>query len=425
MQFAPLDADGGPAGWLPSSFVLPVRVVGQELQSIFNTPVQVVKESVLTDVKINRDAFEERLAAAHASEDTMLRDTPAGLRYLERQEDGSRVVQETFDENRLFMVGGTYWDESYDYPLPLVGLNWFSSDFRGTGTQANLFFAGVMANLNWADPSAFGSRWDVGARAFALAIAGEETPYRDGVEAPGEAIESRPATLALYAGHPLGAFGKLDLTYRLDWDWYGRVDDTADDFVVPASTLTQSLGAELSYSRAGYRLGLTASSARRSDWEPWGRPGSGDWDPAHRDFLRWKASLAKTWWVGSFTKLGFTLEHLDGEDLDRFSKYDFEYFGDPRVAGYQRGLVTASSGDAAHLTFGVSLAEVLRVELRGDAAWATDRATGLDDELLAGLSLNGTVVGPWQTIVNFDLGVPVSGPADGVTVFVAFLKLFD
>ena len=33
-------------------------------------------------------------------------------------------------------------------------------------------------------------------------------------------------------------------------------------------------------------------------------------------------------------------------------------------------------------------------------------------------------MGPWQTIVNLDLGVAVAGPDDGVSLFLTFLKLF-
>jgi hypothetical protein len=118
------------------------------------------------------------------------------------------------------------------------------------------------------------------------------------------------------------------------------------------------------------------------------------------------------------------LDHLDGRDLDRFSKFGFDTFGDSIVAGYQRGLVTAESADVIHLSYGFNLAELLRLELRGDAAWASDEATGLDNELLAGLSLNGTLMGPWQTVVNFDIGVPIEGPAEDFTVRLVFLKLF-
>ena len=420
----PVDEAGNPAPWDPASFFLPTRVNAQELQSILNTAVQVEKESVLSDVRINADGYAERLAAAHASPDTMLRDTADGLRYLDRNDDGSRTVRERDDPNRWFALGGVYWDETQDYPVPLVGVDFFSSDFRDTGTQVNLLFAGVLVNGNWAEPSLFGSRWDAGARVFGFFLGGDDELYRDGDLAPDETVTSREGLVSLYLGRPIGSFLKVDLSYGLEWDDYGRADATAEEFVIPETTWTSSLAAGLSYSRGGYRLGLQASANDRHSWEFWGFPGNLEYSQDQQDFTRWSAVLGKTWWPGRFGKVGVELEHLDGDDLDRFSKYDFSTFGRGRVAGYQGGLVTASSADGVHLVGGLNIAEALRVEGRADLVWATDEATGLDRELLAGVGLNGTVIGPWQTVVNFDVGVPVEGPADSFTVFVTFLKLF-
>ncbi|MEN8163328.1 MAG: hypothetical protein ABFS37_04300, partial [Acidobacteriota bacterium] len=405
-------------------FVLPTRVIGQELQSILNASVQLVKESALSGIMINRDAFDERLATAHAEDATMVRDTEEGLRYLERAEDGTRTVQEGFDEDRFFGLAGTYYDASFDFPLPLVGIDYFSNDVAGTGAQTNIFFAGVLVNANIADPSFLGSRWDAGARLGGVAISGEDLLYRNGAEVPEEAVETMGGVLDLYLGHPLGSFGKLDLTYSLGFTDFSRADDTAEDFVLPQSTLTHSLGLDLKYSRAGYEFSAGVEDATRSDWESWGAVGNTDFDPEHEDYLRWRLGLSKSWWVSGYTKISMRLEHLGGEDLDRFSKFGFDTFGDSTVAGYQRGLVTAEEVNAIHLAYGFSLAELLRLELRGDAAWATDEATGLDNELLAGLSLNGTLIGPWQTVVNFDIGVPIEGPAEDFTVRLVFLKLF-
>lgn len=422
--FEPVDNDGRVIGWTEGGIVLPTRVIGQELQSILNATVQVVKESALTGIAVNREGFDQRLKVAHAGDSTMVRDTPEGMRYLKREDDGARTVQEGFDENRVFGLAGTYYDASFDYPLPLIGVDYFSNDLAGTGAQANIFFAGVLVNGNIADPSFLGSRWDVGVRLGGVAIAREEGLYRSGVEVKGETVESRGGGLDLFLGHPLGSFGKVDFTYGLDYESFGRADDTAEDFVVPESTFTHSLGIELAYSRGGYRVSAETFAFERSDWGSWGLPGSGDYDPAHRDYMRWRVGVAKSWWISGYTKVGLRLEHLDGQDLDRFSKFGFDTFGDSRVAGYQAGLVTAESANVVHLSYGFNLAELLRLELRGDAAWATDEATGLDNELLVGVSLNGTLIGPWQTVVNFDIGVPVEGPAEDFTLSVVFLKLF-
>ena len=422
--FQPLDAQGQPAPWSTESYFLPTRVVGQQLLSVLNATTQIEKETLLEAVIFNQDGFEEARKAVLDSEVTMVRDTDKGLRYLVKEDDGTRVVQEEFDVSRTFLLGGLFYDESLDFPLPLAGINFLSFDFKGTGKQVNLFFAGALVVGNIAEPRLFGSRWDAGANIFSLFVKGSDQQFRGGIEQPNEEIENRPFSFSTFLGRPLGAFGKLDFTYRLDWDVYGRTDDTDPDFVLPEDTITHAVGAEVSYKRAGYSLQAEGFYHTRQDWAFWGLPGNTEFDQGQEDFITWGVSAGKTWWLPRFQKFGLELEILGGEDLDRFSKYDFSFFGDASVAGYASGVVRAEEASALHLTYGLNLGELLRVEVRGDAAWASDEASGLEDELLAGVSLNGTVIGPWQTIVNFDLGIPVEGPADGLVAYLVFLKLW-
>ena len=70
------------------------------------------------------------------------------------------------------------------------------------------------------------------------------------------------------------------------------------------------------------------------------------------------------------------------------------------------------------------MGEVFRLQLIGDAAWATDETAGFDQELLAGVGVAGNFVGPWSTLVRLDVGAAVAGPDEGFTLFLAFLKLF-
>ena len=51
--------------------------------------------------------------------------------------------------------------------------------------------------------------------------------------------------------------------------------------------------------------------------------------------------------------------------------------------------------------------------------------TGLDNELLAGIGVEGTMTLPWQLIMNFEVGYAVAGPGKGgIALRVFFLKLF-
>lgn len=421
----PVDEDGQPADWgADGSFVLPLRRVGQELQKFVNTTVQVEKETLLTALRLNDPQFDERKEEVLQSDTTMVRDTDEGLRYLTKSDDGGREVQQEFDYGLLSMVGGIFYDDSLDYPLPLAGIDYYNRRFKGTDIQTNIFFAGLFLAASASDPQLGNSKWNAGATLSGVFIPLEQEQYRDEEEVPEEAVEQLGANLTVTIGRPLGTYTKLDFSYLLGMERYKDADDTDPEFVVPNDTLVHGGRADLTFNRSGYQLNGRATLYTRSDWEPWGFEGSPEYDPDHDSYLRWRAAAKKTWRLKRFTELELELEHVDGDNLDRFSKYDFSTFSSTRVAGYKGGLVTASRAELAHLYYGMSLGEVIRVGGRVDTAWATDELTGLDNEFLAGVEVNGNVIGPWQTIIRFAVGVPVAGPGDGVAASIFFLKLF-
>ena len=425
LEYTPIGSDGAEADWSLSAFWLPTRTISHQLLSLLESTLVAEREVTLTDLSLNPSDFEAQREAVLASDATMVRDTDTGLRYLVKdKETGERVVQEKLEPTRLFLLGGVFYDQSFDFPLPLAGINYFSLDWRGTGAQVNLFFAGALLTADIATPSLFGSKWTASADVFGIAIAGEDEVFRGDDEVVEETVESRPLSLDLGLGRPLGSYGKIDLRYELDRTDFSRADDTADDFAVPSDHVTQTVAAIGRYNRGGYRFELGGSFSRRSEWEPWGFAGNPDFSPEKEEFTKWRLALGKTWFLPKFRKFSAEVEYVDGEDLDRFSKYQFGFFSDIRIHGYQSDKVRAERAVAAHLSYGVNFGDAFRLELVGDAALANDELSGLEDELLAGIGLVGTLIGPWNTIVNLDVGVAVDGPDDGVSAFVAFLKLF-
>jgi hypothetical protein len=423
--YAPLDANGEAAAWTGASYFLPVRLVGQQIWSILSNSTIVERELLLSDVRINADDFAERRQAVLDSELTIVSDTEQGLRYLiVDEETGERVIEEKLDNNRRFLVGGVLQDESNDFPIPLAGMNWLWFDWRGTGAQANIFFAGPLVSIAMTDPDFRGSRFDVGFDAFALAIAGTDTLFRDGVEVNDEDVEVLSPSIDFKIGRPFGSFFKVDLEYEIEWRKFSRADDTVDDFVIPSDHFNHGLTLTARYNRRGYRFRLSGNYNLRSEWEPWGLPENEDFDPESDTYLLWGASLGKTWHFPKFMKFGLELEYLDGSRLDRFSKYEFGIFSDVTVRGYQSDKVRAEEVLATHLSYGFDIGQLFRLDLLGDVAWATDEVSGFDRELLAGAGVAGTIVGPWRTILNLDVGVAVAGPDSGVTAFLTVLKLF-
>ncbi len=423
--FSPLDGSGQPAAWSRDSFFLPLRIVGQQLLSILNATVPVETETELSDVRINPDDFEDQRQEAYASELTMVRDTEQGMKYLVKDDAGQRILQEKPDTSRYFAAAGVFWDESVDFPIPLVGINYLALDWKGTGNQLNVFFAGPLLTVNYSEPRLFGSRWDAGFNVFGLFIKTDDELYREGRVAPRETIESLTGSAAGFLGRPLGNFTKLDFTYRASFRAYDSADNTAADFVLPADTVTHTLQTELQYKRGGYQFELQGSYSSRGDWDFWGLPGNTEFSPDQKEYMRWQTSFAKTWFFSKFRTFSLGLEHLDGSDLDRFSRYDFGIFGDSSVGGYQSGLVRADKADGLHVKTGVNVGKLIRVELEADAAWATNEDTGLDGELLAGIGIGGSLALPWNLLTDFEIGYALDGPGEGdVAARIVFLKLF-
>jgi hypothetical protein len=423
--FEPVDAAGAAAPWSSESFVLPLRTSGQQTLSILSAVLPVEVEAVLEDVRINGVGFEADREAALASDATMLRDTGDGLRYLRKEKDGARVVESELDSDRLFLVGGLLWDETFDYPIPLAGVNYLNLDIKETGAQADVFFAGAFVAAGVADPGLFESRFNGGANVNGLFVKGTDELYREGEVVPEEAVKRRTASADIFVGRPFAGYLSFEVGYRARMEDFSRADDTAEIFVLPQDTMTHSLKGNIQYNRAGYRFGLFGDTNRRSDWEFWGLPENDEYDPDQRDYTRWRVNFTKTWWLPKFRKITLSLEHLDGDNLDRFSGYDFGLFGDATVAGYPSGLVRAESANGVHLTAGINYLELIRFELRADAVWVNNETTGLENELLSGFGVGGTITLPWQLIVSFEAGYAVAGPGKGdVALRVFFLRLF-
>jgi hypothetical protein len=425
LHYTPIDAQGRAAPWAPGSFVLPLRIVAQQILSVVNAATVVERETLLTDVRINAPDFAAARQAVAATDATMVRDTPQGLRYLVKDEaTGERVVKEGFDSNKLFLLGGVFYDDALDFPLPLAGINYFSFDFRGTGKQLNVFFGGALVTVDLAEPRLFGSKFDAGADLFTLGVPLTDTVWRADDEVHEEEVEVRSGNVGFKLGRPLGNFVKLSAEYTLAYADYGTTDNTAPGFAPPENHVTHSLQLGGRFARAGWRVGVEGSLHRRGTWEPWGAPGNGDYFPEAREYSLWGATLSKNWYLPAFQKIGAEVNYLGGDNLDRFSKYEFGFFGASRVHGYQSDRVRADEVWAGHLSYGFEMGEAFRLEAVADAALASDEATGLDQEQLAGVGINGTFLGPWQTVVNLDVGVPVQGPDDGFVLYVVFLKLF-
>lgn len=405
---------------------LPLRVSAQQSLSTAGRTTAVLRTTDFTNFRLRPAEFAALHEQAARSDARMVRETDHGLRYLERNGRGERVVKEGFDASRLFAVGGIHHDEGLEYPVvPLGGIDYFNFNLAERGIQANVFFAGVVLAVNATDPSFMGTRTNLGADFFGMAIATENSIYRDGVKVEDETVKTLPMLFATRVGHPFLTFGKADLTLAVSHTSFQRAEDTASNFVVPSDTFTINPGVDVSYARKGWSFGAAYEQGLRTEWEPWGFDGS-EYNGDDDHYSRWNASLGKSFYLPKFQRIGIEVNYFDGSQLDRFSKYELGFFGSQRVRGFQSGSVQAESMALGHLSYGFVISDQLRLEAFYDHALIDNEASGYNGEPFQGVGIAGQLIGPFGTLMRIDIGKSIGRNAqDDFVADVMFLKLFD
>ncbi|HKR66806.1 MAG TPA: hypothetical protein VJZ00_23975 [Thermoanaerobaculia bacterium] len=403
---------------------LPFRVDAQQVISAAGRASVVQRATTFENFRLDPPEFTNLLAEASKSESRMVRETDNGLRYLEKRGDGERVVKEGYDTAQLFMLGGVHHDSGLQYPVvPLGGIDYFNFNLLNRGIQTNVFFAGVVLAANATHPNVGNTRTNVGADFFGIAVPTENKIFRNGVEHVDEGVKQLPVGLFLRAGHPFLQFGKVDVSLGISHQTYRRGDDTAANFVIPSSTFTFTPGIEARYARRGYTLSASYDYNMRSTWEPWGNVA--EFDPDQKTFARFGASVGKNFFLPKFQRIGVDINYIDGQRLDRFSKYELGFFGANRVHGVQSGSVRAEKATIGHLSYGFVFSEQFRLETFYDHALVDDASAGYRREPFQGVGIAGQTIGPFGTLLRLDIGKMIGRNAqEGFVANVVFLKLF-
>ncbi len=407
---------------------LPLEIRGEQVFSTAGRTTAIERDVVMQFVRINPPDFDERLAAAHASQAQMIRDTEKGMRYLvpDPARPGTRIVEETISKKSTFGLLGAFYDDSLDYPLPLAGIQHFNFDLRGRGKQLSVFFGGALLTANYTDPSLGGSRFDLGADLFAVAFAFGDVSYRDGKEVPAEKLKHLPAVFQVNVGHPLGPYLKASVGVFTKWDNFQRDKNTGPNFITPLDTFTDGAEVKLVGNISGFNAIASGSLFRRRKWDFWGDPGTSEFDPDQQHYRKYSLSISKDRYFSGFRKLHLGVAYLGGHDLDRFSKYEFGTFSGNPVRGYKSGSLRTESAFVANVSYGLNIEDLIRFEGFYDQAIVKDRRSGFDNTYFSGAGLLASVNGPWQnSILRGEIGTPVvSHGVHGFVVSVLLLKLF-
>jgi hypothetical protein len=425
-RFAPV----GPAG---EAFWLPTEVKGQMVFEVLGQNLVVEREATYSEFAINQEGFGERVRGALASGRPIFRDTEEGFYRVEAR-DGQEQLESVGAPRNVFLVVGASAGFDGEPGFPFAGVNFFDFDFKGSGTQFDLAWAGPFADISWTDPAL--THPAAGRRPVALTLQGtlSALPRRDknarssGTDS-GETVEILSESVRGAVALPMGHFAKWTLEARATYMNFSTHDDTDETFILPPTSTEGSLGLRLEFNRSGYIASAWGEAARRSDWKAWGLPGS-PFDPEDRDFTRIGLELKKAFYLGTARKLNFGLSGFLGRGLDRFSRFELGDFRSARVRGFNGSGIHFDRGAIAEAAYSFTIGQGLRVDASLGQGWIEgedDFGPGYERVLGAGLGLQFS--GPWSTLVNvrlsrgLDSTIPDKG--GGGDMRVTFFRTFD
>ncbi|MDQ7006000.1 MAG: sigma-E factor regulatory protein RseB domain-containing protein [Acidobacteriota bacterium] len=394
----------GPDG---TEYWLPDGIDGQLIYSIQGGNLVVLRKISFQEPKINEPGFYAARDAAYGSKRQMLRQTGEGFKWLTRQPDGTRKVNEEGDTRQLFALAGALKDEGTDGVVPLAGVNYVDLDFLQRKMILNVFFAGALANVSLSKPGVGGSKLDIGVIFNGVAFKATDKLYDLGVEDESQRVRSLTQSLVFNAGYPLGDFFKLRATAGFNLVDYDTADETASDFTLPQDHLHTRLGLELAYDRAGWGILARREWISRSRWKPWGPAGDlvdAEAVAAAKDYTRTSLGFQKSWFLPLFQKIEIGGTWRTGEDLDRFSAFDFGFFGTSRVRGFGGSGIRYDRGAQAQIQYSFNLGDVIRFDAVVDHARVRDRTLSAEMTDHTGVGIAANFVGPWRTLWRLDYG---------------------
>ncbi len=449
--FAPVAGPDGSTYWLLS------RLEGQQILTLAGQNLVLLREIDFKNFRINDPAFEQVKEQAYGSRRNILRDTDKGLKYLTRTETGDRVLKEA-PKSVVLGLAGLYRQPGLDYPvLPLLGAGYFNFNFRNRDTQMTALIGGVVNLFSLTDPKAFGRRLDATVQVVTFAVNVTDRLFVRGEPLDESNVDARSQSVSGGLGVPLGNFFRVKGTYDIEYVDYSRDRQSASEktetFVVPSDTFIHSPGIEWEFNRAAWTVTASGQRGYRTTWEPWGdttpltdpttdpkiaaafptspcgSPGSclAEFDTAQDDYDHYEFSVARQVFLPLFQKLRFEAAWQTGSRLDRFSEFQFSFFGN-RVRGFSGSGIRYDRGGIARAQYAFNIADVVRFEASLDYAYVRDSLTSDSFNRFTGFGVSGNLMGPWDSILQFDVGVAVQSDFEdlkGGTEFqIGLLKYF-
>jgi hypothetical protein len=390
-----------PTGRTP---LLVTRLSTKQVLLIAGQSLLLEKDQWLSDFHIDAADFETQRQAARSSAHLMFRDTDQGVRYLVKRGD-QRVVSTDSRTTSQALAMGTIVDPTFDFPLPIFGINYLNFHFMNRDSQLALLFGGVFVLGNIQTPKLGRTPFDASIDFFGIAVPGTDLRF-DGVgERRDERVMNIPTSAGVNLGYRLTSFQKISAGYTLRHDLYFRAPDTAADFQPPRSTTTHGVSLRYDFTRHGYTFKATASAFARTSWKDWGR--AGDFESTDAHYRRYSAGFGKDVLLGPFQTIHLGAAWYGGEHLDRFSMYQFGLFDEVRMHGVPAAGVRFPALFLARGAYSFNIFNIYRLDLFVDQAAGRDPFNRRVWRPVTGIGAAVTLKTPWHTMLTVDVGKSV------------------
>ncbi len=394
--YAPLER-AGETLWFPTA------VTADDLLSVFGNGATVHRELTLTDLRPDPSGFAAERAGAYARDHRMLRDAPTGLVPLVPDGRGGRVPGQPRTARQRFLIAGVAYDPGFSTPVPFGGLQIQDFDFRGRGEQFRLLAAGVVNDAAWS--KRLGS-FELSLRGFVQLLQFSNRYYRGGVEREDQALKTQRQSLGVGIATSVGVVRVLlDAgVNRLD---FARDDTTAANFVRPSGTFEPVLRLQAESALGPVTASLMGEVGRRLSWRAWGLDAS---EAPKQSWQRAQLLVVYEKALFPLAKLHLDAEAWTGRDLDRFSAPSPSRFGGVHIRGIASDRVLPERLGVVRAALALPLSPAVRADAGVDAAWVRDITGQYRARPLSGAGVGLTAPGPWGTLLQGSVGVPLATP---------------
>jgi hypothetical protein len=362
---------------------------------------------------INTPRYADDLTAAHRSDAPMYRETDQGLRELKIVK-GERVVQQTSEKRIISLVGGAFYQGTYNFPIPIAGISMADFDFRHTGAQLSTFFAGPILATDLSKQ--YGPKYRLAADLALSALPGENRIYNGNVENTSEEIWTWEQTLGARASwQATNHLSTTAFTY-LAYDIFRRTSDTSSQYALPRNGVALLPGVQFRLTEKGYIFTADGTRGERIAWRQFGCPASpaiSGCPPATQSpqsgYTLYDADLNKDYYISKFTKGGWDMAYYGGDQLDRFSRYFPSFFSTPRIHGIPGGTDSFDAIAMANVHYGFNVMDLVKFE----GLYSYARARNLDEsshfKKFDGLETNINTAGPMGTLIQGTVSYALDG----------------